>query len=402
MGLVVAVQDEKETAVSEMSVLDIEEYGTISEMVTEPAKLDSIHPGWGAKGRTLSEAVGDESPEFAVIRIEEGWSRSKRLYGPAFLDNVAEQVNDTEPVGHLGHIPDDQESTALPEVQTTWFGAFTRTEPSKLKERKGQDVRTIYVAGYNLPGAKVRQYIKSRAVRGVSWWGRGTPVPIPGKGVEIKNFTLKALDWARKNAEGMPTSGVVAIASEMEGRVADKALSTVTPEEFKQENPNGYALLRAEVVGEMEDKISEQEKEIEVLKKDTDLLGEVRKALKIGEGDDPLTAIANAMSKLGEKAKETLKAQLDKLLVEKVPDAEKRALILKVLPVGEMESKLADAKDEDAEKIVSEMVDAEFDTNDVVKHLVGEQQAPTVRRRDAFRGGSDKDNSTQGRKRVLL
>jgi hypothetical protein len=57
----------------------------------------------------------------------------------------------------------------------------------------------------------------------------------------------------------MPTSSVVATVKEMEGDKMDKALSQVTPEEFKKENPNGYALLVAKATAEKDAKIGEME-----------------------------------------------------------------------------------------------------------------------------------------------
>jgi len=384
--------------------VDSGEIGLVAEMITDPTRLDTFHPGWGAKGAALAQSAGDDKPEFPVVRVEEGWSRSGRLYSGEFLESIAEQTNALEPVGHLGHIPDDEVATAFPDPQTTWFGAITRMEPSKQKDRIGEMVKSVYFAGYNLPGAKVRTYLKTKAVRGISWFGRGEQVPVPGKGVEVRNFSLLALDWARKLGEGMPTSSVVAIASEMEGsEVADKSLAQVSPEEFKKENPNGYALLVSEIKAESADTIREMEEKVEDGENAKNLLAEVRKALHIKDDADPLAAIADAMSKLGARAQATLDAALDKILAEKVPDENQRKLVRRMLPVAEMQTKLTDAKEDDAEKIVSEMVEEQFDKDDLIKEIVSEMAPPVVRKREELRGGSgDKNEYTQGRGRVLL
>jgi hypothetical protein len=405
MTIVVTVGDK--AVVGEMARLDAGEIGHISEMVTEAAKLDTFCAGWGAKGAALAEASKDESPEFPVVRVEEGWSRSRRLWTADVIESIAEQTNRLAPVGHLGHIDDDKVATAFPDPQTTWFGAITKIEPSKQEDRKGEMVKAIYLAGYNLPGAKIRGYIKANAVRGISWWGDGEQVPIPGKGIQVKGFRLRALDWARKLAEGMPTSGVVAIASEMEGTtVGDKALSQVTPEEFKQENPNGYALLVAQAVAEKDTKIGEMETDLQAAKVETDKLAEIRKLLKVKDGEDILAAIAAVMSKLGDKARETLDAALDKVLAEKVPDEAQRKLVRRLLPVGEMESKLADANGEDAAKLVGEMVTSAFDKDDMIKEIVSEMSPPVIRKREELRGGQDdsqgKTNPYINRERVTL
>lgn len=379
------------------------EVGTIAEMVTDAARLDSFGPGWSAKGAQIAEASGDDKPEYAVVRVEEGWSNSKRLWTGDTLDSIVAQTNALEPVGHLGHIPDDQAAFSMPEPQTTWFGAVTKTEASKQKDRLGEMVKVGYFAGYLLPGAKVRTLIKARAVKGISWWGNGELVTVPGKGVEVKNFSLKALDWARKLAEGMPTSSVVATVKEMEDHM-DKHLSQVTPEEFKKENPNGYALLVSEATEEQTAKIGEMQSQVEEGNEAKTILDGIRKALKIGADADPLQAIASLMSTLGVKAKEVVKAELDKLLAEKVPDETQRALVMRLLPVGEMEAKVSELKeDDDPAKVIGEMVTSSFDNDDQVKAVIGEMQPPVIRRREALKS-SDNDLSDAGvkRERVTL
>lgn len=379
------------------------EVAMIAEMITDAAKLDNFNPGWGQTGAALASASGDDSPEYVIVRVEEGWSNSKRLWTGNELESIVAQTNKLKPVGHLGHIPDDQAAFSMPEPQTTWFGATAKMEASTQKDRLGEMVKVGYFAGYNLPGAKVRSYIKAQAVRGISWWGSGDQVPIPGKGVEVKNFSLKALDWARKLAEGMPTSSVVATVKEMEDDKMDKHLSQVTPEEFKKENPNGYNLLVSEATAEKDAKIGEMESQVEEGTQAKELLDGIRKALKIDATADPLQAIASLMSTLGVKAKEVVKAELDKLLTEKVPDESQRALVMRLLPVGEMEAKVEDLKEDEAAKVIGEMMTESFDKDDQIKSVIGEMQPPVIRRREALRS-NDGDLSGAGvkRERVTL
>lgn len=383
------------------------EVGYISEMVTDADKLATF--GFDAKviakATALKEASKDEEPEFPVVRVEEGWSGSRRLWPARELDRIVDQTNTLEPVGHLGHIPDDQAAFSFPDPQTTWFGAIAKTEPSQQKERLGEQVRVAYFAGYNYPGAKVRQYIKTKAVRGISWWGEADQVPIPGKGVEVRNFTLKALDWARKLSEGMPTSRIVAIAREMEDRM-DKELSQVTPEEFKRENPNGYALLVAEAQAEQSATIGEMETKIKEGEKHKTVLDSVLAVLGIEDPEALVTEVTKLKEKVGAKAAVMVKDALAKLMEEKVPDEDKRALVMRLVPVGEMETKAADAKDGDeVEKIVGEMLDTSFDKDDMIQKIIGEMQPPVVRRREDLRsntGGTNNNPYMQSRERVTL
>lgn len=377
-------------------MVDEGEIGHIAEQITDAAKLDAFNPGWSEKGRALVPPA-DTEPNFVVIRVEEGWSNNKRLWTGEQLESIVAQTNMLEPVGHLGHIPDDQASFSMPEPQTTWFGAVTKTEASKQKSRSGEMVKVGYFAGYNLRGAKIRDLIPARAVRGISWWGSGEQVAIPGKGVEVRNFVLKALDWARKGSEGMPTARVVATVKEMEDSM-DKHLSQVTPDEFKKENPNGYSLLVSEAVADKDAKIGEMEAQIEEGEKAKGLLDDIRKALKLAAGADPLQAIADMMSTLGVKAKAVVQAELDKLLSEKVPDEKQRALVMRLLPVGEMEAKVSDLKEDEAAKIIGEMVEESFDKDDQVKAVIGEMQPPAIRRREALRT-TDADLAGSGTKR---
>jgi len=383
---------EKLTSISEMTV--DETVGTISEMVTDSAKLDDFFPGMGlgAKGKALAEAAEDEKPEFPVIRVEEGWSNSRRLWTGEMLDSIVRQTNELEPVGHLGHIPDAEASTAFPEPQTTWIGAMSRKEPSKQKDRNGEIVKVAYFAGYNLPGAKVRQYIKTRTVKGISWWGSGDVVSIPGKGVEVRSFSLRAIDWARKLAEGMPTAAIVGITGEMEDGM-DKELSQVTPAEFKDANPNGYALLVVEATKGKDERIAEMEGEVAEGNEAKSTLQTVMEALGIEKADEILSKIAELQEKIGDKAKATVDTALDKLLEQKVLDPEKRAMVKRLIPassLGEMETKVSDASDtEDAEKYVGEMLDTVFNSDDMIKQIVSEQSAPVIRRREDLKTGSD-------------
>lgn len=413
MTLIVSVSDSSDpgtqTEITGEMTVGEPEFGVISEMVTDSARLDNFVPGASAKAAAMATACSDETPEFAVVRIEEGMSGSKRLWGGGVLDSIAEQVNRLEPVGHLGHIRDEDESTIFPEPQTTWLGAVTKDEPSLLNHRKGKVVRVFYAAGYNHAGAKIRNYIKSKSVRGVSWWGRGEQRPIPGKGVEVINFTLKHLDWARKGAEGMPSTSIVAIASEMTGGtiVADKALSAITPEEFAAENPNAHKLIVAAAQADGDQRIAEMEEEVEAAKVAESFMSKVRKLLGLKDDDtsDPYEALVTMFNRLGDEAKLLTGKALDKVLAKEVPDEDKRKVVKRLLQpaMGEMEKKVAnlptDADEDAVEKIIGEMYSAQVDTDDILQNIIGEQTAPSIRRTESLRQKDGGDKNYPGMER---
>lgn len=385
------------------------EVGLVSEMLTDPMKLSDLVnvPGIGDKAKAIAEAMEDSTPQFPVVRVEEGWSNNGRLWTGERLQSIAEQVNALEPVGHLGHIPDNEAGTAFPDPQTTWLGAVVKKEPSKSKDRMGEMVSVFYIGGYNHPGAKIRGLWKARAVRGISWWGNGSTKPVPGKGVEVTNFVVKAVDWARKLGEGMPTTSIVTVTAEMEGKNVDKELSQVTPEEFKKENPNGYALLVKDAQAEQQTTISEMEEKIAEGDKAKTLLTKACEAIGITDPDKLIDELTAMKDKVGAKAKAMVDTALANLLEEKIPDEEKRTLALRLLPVGEMTDAAADCKDQEAvTKLVGEMTDKAFNDDTDIQKLVGEMSSPVVRRREDLRGkadGSGKDNPyMQGREPVRV
>jgi hypothetical protein len=418
MTIVVSTTDKKEVLGEQKGIREGEpEIGHIAEMVTNPAKLADF--GFSTdviqKAERIKLDCEDDKPEFPVVRVEEGWSGSGRLWDGQEVESIVRQTNTLEPVGHLGHIPDDQAAFSFPEPQTTWIGAIAKTEPSEQKERTGEMVTVAYFAGYNLPGAKIRGIRKGRAVRGISWWGDGDIIPIPGRGVQVRNFSLKALDWARKLAEGMPTSRIVAMAREMkeETQVADLALAQVTPEQYKTENPNGYTLLVNEAVAEKDTKIGEMQKEIDKGKEREGLLSKACELLGIENPGEIVTKIEEMKKKVGDKAKATVATHLESILKERIPgeddDADviaKRALVRRLLPVAEMETKVSDVKEDEAKEKIGEMVTSAIDSDSVIKAQIGEQAPPVVRRREELRSGDKLDSALKSygveRERVTL
>ena len=374
------------------------EIGYIFEMVTEPAKLKDFgfSPEVISRAQSLKDANEDDKPEFPVLRVEEGWSGSGRLWSGEMLDSIVSQTNALEPVGHLCHIPDNEASTSFPEPQTTWIGALTKMEKSEQKDRLGEQVKVAYFTGYNLPGAKVRGYIKSKAVRGISWWGRGDMVPIPGRGVAVKSFTLQALDWARKLSEGMPTSRIVAMAREMkETDKMDKELSQVTPDELRREAPNLWTLIENTISADHEETVGEMQAKIDAGEKSKSLVDKCLEVLGITDPEQLVDAMTSLKERVGVKAAAMVKTALDSLLEEKVPNEEKRALVRRLLPVGEMEAKAEACKDQESvTTLVGEMTTTAFDKDEVIQQYVGEMQPPVVRRREELRsGGSSLDNN---------
>lgn len=172
-----------------------------------------------------------------------------------------------------------------------------------------------------------------------------------------------------------------------------KELAQVTPEEYKQENPNGYALLRIEVEGESKALISEMEGKVEEGDKAKSLLAKTCELLGIDDPSKLEESVTALKSKVGDKAKLTVQAGIAAIVKEKVPGEDddedvkaRRALLTRLLPVAEMESEIADTDEEGAKKKISEMVDEAFNTDETIKTVVGEMAVPAVRRREDLNG----------------
>jgi hypothetical protein len=193
----------------------------------------------------------------------------------------------------------------------------------------------------------------------------------------------------------MPTARVVALAREMkEGSTRmdepnGKDLAAVTPQEFKEANPNGYALLVSEVTAQSDAKICEMQEQVDAAAEDKRLIEELRSVLKLKPEDNLLEKIGSMVEKLGVKAKEVVDSTLDELLGEKVKDEGRRRLVRGLLegrrPAMEMAAgEKADA--ESAKTVVREMVEQAFNEDDLIKEQVSEMSPPLPRRHEQFHG----------------
>jgi hypothetical protein len=117
--------------------------------------------------------------------------------------------------------------------------------------------------------------------------------------------------------------------------------------------------------------------------------------------------------KVGDKAKATVATHLESILKERIPgeddDADviaKRALVRRLLPVAEMETKVSDVKEDEAKEKIGEMVTSAIDSDSVIKAQIGEQAPPVVRRREELRSGDKLDSALKSygveRERVTL
>jgi len=347
---------------------------------------------------------GDDKPQFVVVCIEEGKSKNQIYYGPAVLASVAEQINENQPVGYLGHLHTTRENkeNLLPEPQAVWLGATTVKEGNKTK---------LYAKGYLFPESKIRNWIKRKAVNSVSWAGDAVLTPLAGGGYTAKEIMLESLDFSRKLKQGM-NAGVVAVVAEMEhegGReVTAEEIAALQLSELESHNPGLIKTIK-----EMQKKNDDEEKDsavtAAVAEKDQELEAKLKEVPEVDEiqklreyfGVDPKTSVFDALVELTEKfsgmSKKMLQSVLDKMLEEKVPNERARKLVNRLVSVTEMRHSDMEFIYE-ADKIETELgekVDDLIEKDEDIKAVITEMASDRGGLNLHNNGGSKKDDDNK-------
>jgi hypothetical protein len=344
----------------------------IAEMAADATSVIALDPNRVAQ---LVAATKDENPEFPIIRVEGGLSRNNNNWTDEVIEHVAEQVNQNEPVGYLGHIKPEDHSFALPDPQTIWLKAVTKKEQGKT---------VLYVKGYNFPGEKIRTLLATGAVKSTSWSGKATGKVVGGVR-QIERFALESIDWARKGTQGM-SADVVALASEMNDERSDTEvddLSKVTPDELRKANPSLFRLVEQECEAKANERVSEMEEKVKAADEAETIFTKLRKMFKIEESADMIEAMTKIHARLDNLSSKTLKEKIAAILGDKVKDPKALSTIQRLMPVTEMEG----LEDDDLEKKVTEMIDNDEDMQAIITEMSSSPGPLSDRRRDGS-GGS--------------
>lgn len=339
---------------------------------------------------------GDDDPKFATFVIESGWSKSRRFWGPELFADVASEINasayDGEPVvGYQGHIPENLDAFAFPDIQMQWVGA-------KMLERQGDTAR-MAVKAYLLPDTNARDYFRRGLVKTVSWRGKIAQESIRG-GVKIKKFLIESIDLSRPRAAGMSARMVGALSSEMEN---EEGGNSVKPEEIAalQENelrahaPNLVAQIEESARQPLETRVSEMTNEADAVAPAIAKLPEIRKALGLDDDtsdEKTLVAVVNYLREAGKSLRDTI---LDNVLVKKFGEAKDSTnySLLRRAVAGEMSSRdirLTGSDTEGDERVVSEMVNSIIDSDQELTKVASEmaQTPPAPPTTDGGRPGN--------------
>jgi hypothetical protein len=360
----------------------------ICEFTGDPNKVVQLDP------RKVERVTGnDTDPQYVIMEAVAGWSKNKRLWGDKVLQSISEQINSNEPVGYLGHIKEADDGYALPDPQTIWLGSVVI--------RDGNSTRLLY-KGYNLPGSKIRDWVPRGAVNSTSWRGEAELKPISG-GYEVVAFDLETIDWSRKGKEGVATR-VLSVTSEMEDGVDPKEIAALTEAELRQYAPTLVELIERKATQTQADRISEMDEEGKPVKVKADLLDQVRAKLGLDENANVVESVVSMIQKVEELGRERIKGVLDEILGEKVKDEKARALVKRLVTVGEMEN---GETEENYKKRVTEAVD--FTLNEeVVKSAISEMGrtpgggAALHARTDNSRSGDENENEDIERVKIKV
>lgn len=273
----------------------------------------------------IAEITKDDSdPQFVTVYVEEGWSKNKRYWPGQLFDKIARQINENQPVAYLGHIKEQDVGYAFPDPQTVWLGAKV--------ERLGEKCK-LWVKGYNIPGARIRELVKRRAADSVSWRGDATLIPITG-GYRVEDFEIESFDWARKGTSGM-SAKLASVTSEMEDNVEPKDIAALSETELRTHNPLLVKAIEDSAVKPVNDKVTEMEAAATAVKPDLDVLEQIREKLGIDKDKNVFEAVAEVVDKLTTFTKDKFKNAMDDLLAKKIPHSEHARNAVKRL-VGEI------------------------------------------------------------------
>jgi hypothetical protein len=279
--------------------------------------------------------------------------------------DIAKQVNAKKPVGYKGHMTKVETETKFPEPQTVWLGAKTVNEGGKT---------TLWVKGYNLPKANIRDLLEHEAVNSVSVFGNSTMKPVKG-GYEVTAFDLESIDWSRKNQSGM-SAKVMAVTSEMDtskggNTVEPKDIAALSEDELRSNAPLLVKEIERKAVEPVEVKIGEMTTEVAALKPEVDVLGKVKELLGISEGENVVEKVTALLATIEDASASEIKAYIKEAIGKKVKTERGQALVARL--IGEMHTEYDGEEFNDELKTkIDKDLDEKIEGDEVIKEIVGE------------------------------
>jgi len=342
----------------------LDDFGdVVGEMSNDSTAVSSVPIDQKLLDRYMQLDPDPHECKFVTVEIKSGFSKSNRNWRPEILEAIAKQVNEQHPVGNKGHIKKEDYESVYPEPQTVWLGAVC--------ERKGNQA-VLKVKGYNLPGSDIRNHLKFKAVNSVSVYGKSKMRPIPG-GHEVLSFDLETIDWSRKNRSGMDAK-VVALTSENQPQggntVEAKDIAALGEDELRTHAPLLVKEIERKATEPLDTKVGEMQGVIDASKPAVDTTEEIRKLLKLEEGDNVVEKVTALLSRIEDTAKSEIKDFIKELVGKKVKTERGQGLVLRL--VGEMESEYDGPLNDELKKKITEDFDAKVEADEDVKAIIGE------------------------------
>lgn len=333
--------------------------------IAEMGSLDTTTvPGLSVPADFLATIkASDDDPMFVVVEVEAGWSKSKRNWKPEHLRSVVEKVNKERMAGNLGHPLLDPKAyeQSFPLPQVAWCSAAMATENKAVFK------------GYVLKRSEARDLLRLGLIDGVSIFGDSRMKPVKG-GYEVVDFTPETIDFARKGRSGM-TSRVVALTGEQDpGRgdtVEPKDIAALQVEEIKTHAPLVFKAIQEEATAPLTQKIGEMEGVAATLQPEVDMLGEIKKLLKLADGDSPVEKLTALLEKIEEVGAADVRDYIKEVVSKKVKSTRGQALVMRL--IGEMHTEFEDRElDDDLKGEITKAVEAKLDGDEDIKALIGE------------------------------
>lgn len=377
-----------------------EQYLPFESKVAEMGTLDSMTIDVPIDPALLTKIKAkDANPQFVTLEIISGVSTSKRRWKPEHLERVARIVNERRPVGYKGHIPEKDSPTAFPPIHTMWLGAVTKRVGEKCY---------LYLKGYNKP-TEIRDEIDLGMVDAVSIYGDSTLRRGADGVLDVVDFQLESIDWARKGRNGMP-SRVVSITAEMKDdetrggkkKVETAEIAALTEQELRSNNPTLVELITRKTADEFQTKLGEQTAAVEAAKADTLTLKNLREKLGLKDDADIVAAVTELVEDLKTTTKATISELKEKAIVKIAGDNERAQKLVRRLVGEQIETDFTTVGEKTGEEIEAKVKSIVEDDEDI-KAVIGEMsdRSPARSREGGAHlgGGSARPNeTTPGRK----
>jgi hypothetical protein len=347
--------------------------GALTGEITEQVTLDGLIAEMGAFDTSTrpdlripadfleTVRASDSDPMFVTVEVEAGWSESKRRWKPEHLKSVVDKVNKSRMAGNLGHplLDPKAHERDFPIPQACWV-------VGKLEGNKAT------FKGYVLKTAEARDLLKLGLIDGISIFGDSTMKPVQG-GYEVIRFDPETIDFARKGRSGMK-SRIVSLTGEQTPErgttVEAKDIAALSVDEIRTHAPLLVREIERQASVPFETKIGEQTTAIDALQPEADMLAEIKKLLKLTDGENPVEKLTNLITRIEEAGSADIRAYVKELVAKKVKSTRGQALLGRL--IGEMHTEYEGPLDDDLKKKITDDFNAKIEGDEDIKELVGE------------------------------